>query len=161
MQKVSKHLAREKSKNRTTLEEKLQRATISPDQEEEETVPLIRGEIKELDLNNINGARIRAKALEYQSNEKSSGYFFSLENSRQSKKVIRNLKTPESRVIQDNRDLLGCIVNFYESLYSPEPVYNEEQNVLFNTIESFVPENLNCYLRNHFSQTNVTKPSPT
>ena len=149
--KFSKHLAKEKREKRTTLEEKLQRATISPDPKEKETVPLIRREVEELDLNNINGARIRAKALEYQSNEKSSRYFFSLENSRQSKKVIRQLKTPDGRVIQDSRDLLGCIANFYESLYSPEPVYNEKQNVLLNTIESFVPENFKLLLEEPLS----------
>ena len=161
MLEFSKRLAKEKREKRTTLEEKLQQVTISLDQKEKETVPLIRQEIEELDLDNINGARISAKALEYQSNEKSSRYFFSLENSRQSKKVIRKLKTPDGRVIQDSRDLLGCIANFYESLYSPEPIDNEKQDSLLNTIENFVPKTLNCYLRNHFPQTNVTKPSPT
>ena len=138
--KFSKHLAKEKREKRTTLEEKLQQATISLDQKEKETVPLIRREIEELDLNNINGARVRAKALEYQSNEKSSRYFFSLENSRQSKKVIRKLKIP------DGRDLLGCIANFYESLYSPEPIDNKKQNVLLNTIDRFVPEKFKLLL---------------
>ena len=144
--KFSKRLAKEKREKRTTLEEKLQQATISLDKKEKETVPLIRREIEELDLNNINCARIRAKALEYQSNEKSSRYFFSLENSRQSKKVIRKLKTPDGRVIQDSRDLLGCIANFYESPYSPEPIDNKKQNALLNTIDRFVPENFKLLL---------------
>ena len=65
--------------------------------------------------------------------------------------MIRKLKTPENRVIQDSRDLLGCIANFYESLYSPEPVYNEKQNVLLNTIESFVPENFKLLLEEPLS----------
>ena len=144
--KFSNRIAKEKREKRTTLEDKLQKATISTEESEKETVPLIRKEIEELDLNNINGARIRAKALEYQSNEKSSRYFFSLENSRQSKKVIRKLKTPDGRVIKDSRDLLGCIANFYESLYSPEHIDNEKQNALLNTIDRFVPENFKLVL---------------
>ena len=39
--KFSKRLAKEKREKRTTFEEKLQRATISPDQKEKEIVPLI------------------------------------------------------------------------------------------------------------------------
>ena len=39
--KFSKPLAKEKREKRTTFEEKLQRATISPDQKEKEIVPLI------------------------------------------------------------------------------------------------------------------------
>ena len=149
--KFSKRLAKEKREKRTTLEDKLQKATISTNENEKETIPLIRKEIEGLDLNNINGARIRSKALEYQSNEKSSRYFFSLENSRQSKKVIHKLKTPDGRVIKDSRDLLGCIANFYESLYSPEPIDNEKQDSLLNTIECFVPENFKLLLEEPLS----------
>ena len=150
-QKFSKRLAKEKREKRIVLEGNLQKATISTNENEKETVPLIRKEIEELDLSSINGARIRAKALEYHSNEKSSRYFFSLENSRQSKKVIHKLKTPDGRVIQDSRDLLGCIANFYESLYSPEPIDNEKQDSLLNTIESFVPENFKLLLEEPLS----------
>ena len=150
-QKFSKRLAKEKREKRIVLEGNLQKATISTNENEKETVPLIRKEIEELDLSNINGARIRAKALEYHSNEKSSRYFFCLENSRQSKKVIRKLKTPDGRVIQDSRDLLGCIANFYESLYSPEPIDNEKQDSLLNTIDRFVPENFKVSLEEPLS----------
>ena len=83
-QKFSKRLAKEKREKRIVLEGNLQKATISTNENEKETVPLIWKGIKGLDLSSNNGARIRAKALEYHSNEKSSRYFFSLENSRQS-----------------------------------------------------------------------------
>ena len=61
------------------------------------------------------------------------------------------MKTPDSRVIQDNRDLLGCIANCYESLYSPEPVNIENQNTLLNMIDRFVPENFKSLLEEPLS----------
>ena len=63
-QQFSKRAAKEKREKRTTLENKLQKATISTNVSEKENVPLIRKEIEEFDLNSINGARIREKALE-------------------------------------------------------------------------------------------------
>ena len=77
--------------------------------------------------------------------------FSVLRNSRQSKKVIHKLKTPGGRVIQDSGDLLGCIANFYESLYSPEPIDHEKQDSLLNTIDRFVPENLKVLLEEPLS----------
>ena len=65
--------------------------------------------------------------------------------------MIRKLKTPDGRVIQDSRDLLGCIANFYESLFSPEPIDNEKQNALLNTIDRFVPENFQLLLEEPLS----------
>ena len=65
--------------------------------------------------------------------------------------MICKLKIPDGRVIQDSRDLLGCIANFYESLYSSEPIDNEKQNVLLNTIDRFVPENFKLLLEEPLS----------
>ena len=66
--KFSKRLAKEKREKGIVLEGNLQKATISTNENEKETVPLIREEIEVLDLSSINGARIRAKVLEYHAN---------------------------------------------------------------------------------------------
>ena len=155
--KFSHRIAKEKREKRTTLEDKLQKVTISTEESEKKTVPIIREEIEELDLKNINGACIRAKALEYQSNEKSPRYFFSLESLRQSKKVIPKLKNQDGRVLQDSRDLLGCIANFYESLYSPEPAEMKKQKTVLNTINQFVPENFKLLLEEPLSASEYHK----
>ena len=47
--------------------------------------------------------------------------------------------------------MLGCIANFYESLYSPDPINNEKKNTLLNTIDHFVPENFKLLLEEPLS----------
>ena len=95
-----------------------------------------------LDLIEINGARIRAKELHFTCNEKSSRYFYSLENSRQSKKVIVKMKDEQGNIIQGNIAVLDHIADFYESLYTAADTDSVKQLQLIASIDKFVPKGM-------------------
>ena len=142
----SKKLAKEKKQRRRDLEDELQAISFSTNPEDKIKANLIRKEVELIDMNAINGARIRSKALEYQCDEKSSRYFFSLENSRQAKKAIKKLKTPAGKIIEEGHELLDFIAEFYQSLYSNECTDPLNESLLLNSIDKFVPDELKSLL---------------
>ena len=133
-QEFSLKEAKRKKKERRDLETRIRTLPTSVDE------VLLRKKLETLDLIEINGARIRAKEYHFSCNEKSSHYFYSLENRRQSKKVITVLKKDNGDKVQGNKAVLDYIATFYETLYTVEDTDSVKQSALLNTIDKFVPD---------------------
>ena len=78
-----------------------------------------------LDLT-FNGARIRSRANWTEQGEKPSKYFFGLEQHRQPKNTIRELRT-NIGTVQSDIDILTAIQDFYENLYTSEVTDDDDQ----------------------------------
>ena len=136
--KYSIKLARENRSKRDHLEKRIFGLSSRSDEEALNEVASLRGEIERPDLHKINGARIRAKELHISCNEKSSRYFFHLENKRQARKVITKLIDNNGTPIQGNKEILDYIPSFYEQFFSEEAITESKQTLLLNGIDNFL-----------------------
>ena len=139
-QKFSLNIARNHRRERKELEERIQVLSLSSDEGAIDELARLRSEILALDLVKINGARIRAKELHLSCNEKSSRYFFHLENKRQARKVITKIKDDQGSMIEGNSAILGCIASFYQKLYSEEVTDFDNEAILLASIEKTLPD---------------------
>eukprot|EP00112_Aurelia_sp_Birch-Aquarium-sp1_P012597 Seg265.3 transcript_id=Seg265.3/GoldUCD/mRNA.D3Y31 product="Transposon TX1 putative 149 kDa protein" protein_id=Seg265.3/GoldUCD/D3Y31 len=139
-QEFSLKEAKKRKKERRDIETKIKAFSISADEDDRNQIVLLRKKLETLDLIEINGARIRAKELHFSCNEKSSHYFYSLENRRQSKKVITVLRKDDGDKVQGNQAVLDHIATFYESLYTAENTDPVKQSILLETIDKSVPD---------------------
>lgn len=135
-------VASDKRKERTEVENRIHTLSLSSDEDAKNQLVLLRKQLHMLDMIEINGARIRAKEFHFTCNEKSSRYFYSLENSRQSRKVIARLKDEQGKVIEGNTAVLDHIADFYESLYTAEDTDSVKQSQLIASIDKYVPDGM-------------------
>eukprot|EP00112_Aurelia_sp_Birch-Aquarium-sp1_P014504 Seg3137.2 transcript_id=Seg3137.2/GoldUCD/mRNA.D3Y31 product="Transposon TX1 putative 149 kDa protein" protein_id=Seg3137.2/GoldUCD/D3Y31 len=135
-------VASDKRKERTEVENRIHTLSLSSDEDAKNQLVLLRKQLHMLDMIEINGARIRAKEFHFTCNEKSSRYFYSLENSRQSRKVIARLKDEQGKVIKGNNAVLDHIADFYESLYTAEDTDSVKQSQLIASIDKYVPDGM-------------------
>ena len=135
-------VASNKRRERTEVENEIHTLSLSPDEDAKNQLVLLRKQLHMFDMIEINGARIRAKEFNFTCNEKSSRYFYGLENSCQSRKVIARLKDEQGYVIQGNTAVLDHIANFYESLYTAEDTDSVKQSQLIASIDKFVPNSM-------------------
>ena len=114
--KFSKKKAREKRFQRNVLEARLSDLiTSNAKNKNREKIDKIKAEITEIDNKAIAGAKIRSKERFYTEFEKPSHYFFHLEESCQSSKVINSLKK-ETVTLTAPNDILEELASFYEGL---------------------------------------------
>ena len=136
--KFSKKLAKSRRQERNRLQAKIQLLRSTDPSNAELTDAL-----KELETHDnflLSGARLRAKEFHYSYYEKSSSYFFSLEHSRQAKKVISSMKREDGSKATTSEDILAHISDFYSSLYSAESANDSEQKFLLDSVTRFLPK---------------------
>ncbi len=133
--KLSKRLARERRQKRARLEQKLRDlSALKPSRPVLDAIEALKSDITDLDNTLVHGARIRSKERFYTEFEKPSKYFYSLENSRQSSKVISALKC-NGRTVTSTQDILEKSAEFYENLYTAENPDLAAQDFLLSQIE--------------------------
>jgi len=64
------------------------------------------------------GAQIRSRAAWVEKGERSTKYFFNLENRRQSQKYISEVRSAEGKVLNAQKEVLETINSYYARLYS-------------------------------------------
>eukprot|EP00794_Sanderia_malayensis_P011466 gene11466-12661_t len=97
----------------------------------------------DLDIIRISGARIRSKELYFSEFEKSSRYFFSLENKRQQRKVISSLSSRDGSIVTEPAEILKHISSFYSDLFSSDETDDGCQRFLLDSICLSLPDDLN------------------
>ena len=128
-------IARTNRHKRENLERRILELSSLSNQGAITELAYLRSKIECLDLQRVNGARIRAKELHISCSEKSSRYFFHLENKRQVRKTITKLIDNNDRSIQGNKEILDYISSFYKDLFSEEQIDQSKQSLLLNNIE--------------------------
>ena len=150
-QKFSINIARDHRYEREQLEKRIQDLSLSTDEGDINELAILRSKIHFLDLAKINGARIRAKELHLSCNEKSSRYFFHLENKRQSRKAITKIKDDHGNVFERNNEILDHISSFYQNLYSEEFTDPVKESILINGIDMTLPNDVSQNLEGSLS----------
>eukprot|EP00794_Sanderia_malayensis_P014852 gene14852-16392_t len=96
----------------------------------------------DLDIIRISGARIRSKELYFSEFEKSSRYFFSLENKRQQRKVISSLSSRDGSIVTEPAEILKQISSFYSDLFSSDETDDGCQRFLLDSICLSLPDDV-------------------
>ena len=77
---------------------------------------------------------------------KNPPYFFNLENHRQSQKSISELVDEQGVRHSTHKEVMKHIADFYEDLYTFEPMNAKAQETLLNTINRYLPEEVSAGL---------------
>ena len=70
----------------------------------------------------IKGAAIRSKIQWFEEGERSTKFFFSLEKSRQNKKIMRQVLTDKGIIVSSQEEILSEQAKFYSRLYNGDPI---------------------------------------
>ena len=83
----------------------------------------------------VEGAIIRSKEQWLELGERPTQYFYQLENKRQTRNAINELRVNDMAVTS-NKEILSACRSFYKSLYSEEPVDFESQDWLLDQLDT-------------------------
>lgn len=127
---------RRERRERSELEEKLtklqQQANTTGNDEDLAKYFQAKNDLKQLDIRELEGVKIRAKAEYTEKGEKSTRYFFSLEKRRQAEQTIKLLTKDNNETATEQRDILKEVHSFYKSLYSAEQTDPNAQKQIFD-----------------------------
>jgi hypothetical protein len=92
---------------------------------------LIKEQISDLEFNKSEGARIRAKILKIEDDERSTKYFFQKEKGRAMRKTISTLLDNNGVERSGREEIIEQVRDFYETLYTSQSVDNTqiEENI--------------------------------
>ena len=76
-----------------------------------------KNEFIELRYKRIEGVMLRSRSQYEDLGEKSSNFFFNLENRNYNKKVMNELVNENGEEFFETKDILGCQKDFYQNLY--------------------------------------------
>ncbi len=162
--RFSKKLVRKARTQRRILESQLNTLIASNTKNNnKESIERVKSELIDIDNKTIAGAKIRSKERFYTEFEKPSNYFFNLESSRQSSKVITSIKK-DDLVLSSSGLILEELAAFYESLYSSENLDFKASEQLLFSIDKTLDEEERDSLENDiniesaFSALSVMKP---
>ena len=84
----------------------------------------------------IEGCILRSKEQWTELGEKPTRYFYQLENSRQSRNAIHELRMDEHTTVKTSRGILKECNTFYKNLYTEEPTDRSSQDWLLERLDS-------------------------
>ena len=100
-----------------------------------EQAETLRVQIDKLENENLSGAKIRAK-IEILKDEENPSYFFSkVEQNKSKKKTISKVEC-NGEIFSQSKDILNCFRNFYQDLYTAEPIDNDVAEMFLNDLPS-------------------------
>ena len=94
----------------------------------------VQDKIKDFELKEFNGARIRAKVQEIEQGERCTSYFVNLEKQKASNKMMQSLLTEDGRLVNTQEEILKETTNFYQRLYTSETTDDLAQDYLLNNL---------------------------
>ena len=96
----------------------------------------INNQIKEIEIREVEGAKIRSKGQLREQGETSSRYFCSLEKKREAEKSMRSVQlVKDGEIYTTTDDMVKQTRNFYTDLYTEEGVEEETQETLLDKIK--------------------------
>ena len=88
----------------------------------------LRRQICDIDEEFISVVIVRSKELSVEQGEKPTKYFFNLENMRQQKKEMTELKSHSGELLSNSKDIRKERNDFYQDIFSEEEVDLEAQD---------------------------------
>ena len=102
----------------------------------------INQEIKQVEILEAEGAKIRSKAQWQEDGETSSRYFSSLEKKRGAEKSMRSVqRVKDGPIVTGTKDMLEQTRQFYVDLYTDEGIEDDAQETMFSKINSKLNKN--------------------
>ena len=102
----------------------------------------LENELKILNLNELEGVKIRSRSQWIEDGEKPSRYFFSLERKRANDNHISSFFTKQNTEVTEKDDLISTATEFYQDLYSKLPTDKNMQAELINNLDAHLsPDN--------------------
>ena len=127
---------RQERREGSELEEKLiklqQQANTTGNDQDFVKYLQAKNDLKQLDLQELEGVKIRTKAEYTEKGEKSTRYFFSLEKRRQAEQTIKLLTKDNNETATEQKDILKEVHSYYKSLYSAEQTDPNAQEQILN-----------------------------
>ena len=120
-----------------SLEEEINSDFLNTDYEKIQKLVEIKEKLVELRKEKVDGVMLRSRCRYQDLGEKPSKYFFNLESRNFTNKVITKLVDEDGSEFINTQDVLNCQKRFYENLY------DSNNNISDNPIESEIGENLN------------------
>ena len=80
------------------------------------------------------GAAVRARHQLLRDSDVSSKFFFALERERGKSRPIIHLKRADNTITEDEQEIRSIICNFYQELYTPDPIDPVAQNILLDNL---------------------------
>ena len=114
---------------------------------------LVKEQIKQLDLESVQGAQIRSKAMQLEG-EKPSKYFLYKELQRNKKKNIKKIIGLDNKETSDSEEILNNFKIYYQNLFKYETIDINSMTDLLTDLP-LINENDNCYLGNKVSQEEI------
>ena len=97
----------------------------------------INQEIKQLEILEAEGAKIRSKAQWHEDSESSSRYFCSLEKKLGAEKSMRSVQhVKDGPIVTGTKDMLEQTRQFYADLYTEEGIEDDAQETVLSKITS-------------------------
>ena len=100
-----------------------------------EQAETLRFQIEKLENENLYGAKIRAKIEILKDEENSSHFFSKIEQSKSKKKTISNIEC-NGETFSQSKDILNCLRNFYQDLYTAEPIDDDVAEMFLKDLPS-------------------------
>ena len=119
---------------------KLQERSNNGNTRDIENYLLAKEKLKQLDLKELEAAKIKTKARFLEEGERSTRYFYSLEKKRQGNQTIHTLTKDNLDTISEPQDLLKETHNFYKALFTAEACDECARNQFFNCDIPRLPE---------------------
>jgi len=101
-----------------------------------ELIIQLESELKQFEKHKCNGAILRSKAFWAIESDRNTSYFLKLEKYKQENNCIKELYTSDGKIVAETRDIMETEVKFYQNLFSQEQVDHNNQNKLFNLINT-------------------------
>ena len=97
---------------------------------------ILEDRLNSLQLTELEGAVLRSKLKWIEDGEKSTKFFFGMEKSRQTKKIMKQVFKPNGEIVSDQKNILQEQRNFYTSLYAKESIDGESKATLISNIST-------------------------
>ena len=126
------------------IEKELLNLTNSQNHDDPQTVTKIidfRTKLKEIELKELEGIKIRSKIKWREEGETNSRFFCNLEKKNANTKVFDQVQTANGTIVTEFDDILKEQVAFYKNLYTSETTDQYAQNIVLNNMSMKLSKN--------------------
>lgn len=153
---VAKQISKEQYIKTSKIEKELlnEKNKVMP---EENKINLLTDELNKLYKHKADGARVRARILDFEEGEKSSKYFFCQEKIKSKGKLWRQIKDTKGTIKYGINNILEEQVKFYSELMSSEGWDKEAANALLKNIDVVITDEQKECCEKEISEEELTK----
>ena len=130
--------SKQRTKERNNIETNLSDLKEIPfnqrSENQNQQITFLEENLKNLDNYKYEGIKIRSRVDQIEKDEQYTPFFFNQYKTHEAKKEITQLYNKDGQTCTDIKDLKNIVHNFYQELYTPNPVSEQDQNILLDQI---------------------------